>query len=153
MRKNKLLSCFVIVLLAMSFVTTPAYAIGMKEASSSLFLPTTGQAMNNQLGHTKTKVMAGVEVAALTTVAILGTAVGGGVVWAGIGPLIANHLWSSVDAYHGAQGRIDPFVQQQMTEAQKTLEMSRQNRFNREEARRSDIRERISQAGEEAYNR
>ena len=94
--------------------------------------------------------MAGIEVASVTTLAILGGVVGGPVIWAAAGPLIANHLWSSVDAYRGAQNRIHPLVQQQMLDAQGTLEFSRQRRFEREQAVRSDIRDRILMAGETA---
>ena len=107
--------------------------------------------MNGQLGNTKTKVMAGLEVALITTVAILGGVVGGGVIWAGLGPLIANHAWSATDAYANAQNRQDPYLQQQMTEAQSALELSRERRFSREQGARSDIRERILAAGEQAY--
>lgn len=146
---QRIISLALAFLTAFAFSTPQVFATGAKEAGASLFVPTTGQAMNNQLGNTKTKVMAGVEVAAITTVAILGGLVGGGVVWAGLGPLIANHLWSAADAYKGAQGKQDPLVQQQMMEAQRTLELSRQRRFEREQSSRSDIRDRILQAGEQ----
>ena len=146
--KHKALSLMLVFLMVFAFTIPSAFAIGAKEAGASLLLPTTGQAMNNEFGTTKSKVMAGVEVAAITTVAILGGVVGGGVIWAGLGPLIANHLWSSADAYKGAQRKQDPMVQQQMLEAQRMLEVSRQRRFEREQTGRSDIRERIRQAGE-----
>ena len=148
--KNKTLSLAMIIFTMFAVSTPSAFAIGAKEAGASLFLPTTGQAMNNELGSTKTKVMAGVEVAAITTVAILGGVVGGPVIWAGLGPLIANHAWSAADAYKGAQYKRDPLVQQQMSEAQRTLELSRQRRFDREQTYRSDIRDRILNAGEPA---
>ncbi|MCB9799885.1 MAG: hypothetical protein H6757_03920 [Candidatus Omnitrophica bacterium] len=138
-------------LMILAGTSTTASAIGMKEASSSLLLPTTGQAMNGQIGNTKTKVMAGVEVAMITTTAILGGVVGGPVIWAALGPLIANHTWSAVDAYQGAQTKINsPEVQKQIFEAQRTLEYSRQKRFGREEEQRSNIRDRIAQAAEQA---
>jgi len=145
---KKTLAIGLAVLMLFSVTTSPAFAVGAKEAGASLLLPTTGQAMNNQIASTKTKVMAGVEIAAITTIAILGGVVGGPVIWAGLGPLLANHLWSAADAYKGAQHKTDPAIQQQMMDAQRTLELSRQRRFEREEAARSDIRDRIRQAGE-----
>ena len=132
-----------------AFSTPSVFAVGAKEAGASLLLPTTGQAMNGQIGATKTKIMAGVEVALITTVAILGGAVGGGVVWAALGPLMANHAWSAIDAYKGAQNKVDPYVQQQMTSAQRTLDLSRQRRFEREQSARLSLRERIERAGEQ----
>lgn len=148
---KKGLSLFIAMMMIFAFAAPATYAIGAKEAGASLLLPTTGQAMNGEISARKTKVMAGVEVAALTTVAVLGTAVGGGVVWAGLGPLIANHLWSATDAYKGAQKQYDPAYQQQVVDAQRTLEFSRQNRFEREQSTRAGIRERIQRAGELAY--
>lgn len=137
-----------IVFVLLTFAIPQALAVGAKEFTSSLLLPTTGQAMNGQVGSTKTKIMAGIEVAAITTTAILGGVVGGPIIWAGLGPLLANHAWSAADAYKGAQYKRDPLVQQQMYDAQRTLELSRQRRFEREEAGRSDIRDRIVNAGE-----
>ncbi len=148
--KNKTLSLLTIFFFIFCAAMPSVYATGMKEATSSLLLPTTGQAMNNQMGSTKTKIMAGVEVASITTVALLGTLVGGGVVWAGLGPMLANHLWSATDAYKNAQYKNDPLVQQQMMDAQRTLDLSRQRRFDREESYRSDIRDRVLRAGEQA---
>ena len=84
--KNKTLSLALVISMVFAFGSPSAYATGAKEAGASLFLPTTGQAMNGELGDTKTKVMAGVEVAAITTIAILGGVVGGGIVWVGLGP-------------------------------------------------------------------
>jgi len=146
--KNKVLPLTLIFLMVFAFGSPSVYAIGAKEAGASLLLPTTGQSMNGELGATKTKVMAGIEVAAITTIAILGGVVGGGVVWVGLGPLIANHAWSATDAYKGAQHKQDPQVQEQMAEAQRMLELSRQKRFDREQTQRSDIRGRILKAGE-----
>lgn len=126
-------------------MTAPAFAAGGKEFGASLLLPTTGQAMNGEIGATKTKIMAGIEVAAVTTTILLATLTTGGIFWAGLGPLIANHAWSAADAFKTARNnKSDPYIQQQLTSAQRTLDMSRQNRFSRE----SDIRERILKAGE-----
>lgn len=149
---KKTLSLSVALLMLFTYGSPLSYAVGAKEASASLLLPTTGQSMNGEIGNTKTKVMAGLEVGLITTVAILGGVVGGPVIWAGLGPLIGNHLWSAADAYHGAQGKNRGFSDQQfqMAEAQKTLELSRQRRFERDQVMRSDIRERVQQAGEQA---
>ncbi len=141
---QKALSCFMVFLMIFAFMT-PAFAEGAKEFGASLLLPTTGQAMNGEISATKTKIMAGIEVASITTVALLGTLVGGGVVWAGLGPLIANHAWSALDAYRGAQqNKTDPYIQQQLSEAQRSLDLSRQRRFDRE----MSIREKVLKAGE-----
>ncbi len=144
---SKLISVFTVLVLSFSFV--PPASAKVKEGVSSLLLPTTGQAQNGQLGATKTKFMAGVEVAAVTTIAIIGFAGGGPAVWFGAGPLIANHLYSSVDAYKNA-GRNPDYDQQTMYDAQRNIELSRERRFEREQAYRSDVRERIQRAGEQA---
>lgn len=145
---KKTLSCLLVFFVVMAFLVPSAFATGAKEFGASLLLPTTGQAMNGQLGSTKTKIMGGIEVAAVTTTVILGFVVGGPVVWCGVGPLIANHAWAAADAYVSARKKKDdPYAQQQMLDAQRTLDMSRQNRFSRE----SDIRQRILRAGEEGY--
>lgn len=149
--RSKGLSVLLAVLMIAGMQAPSAMAIGAKEAGASLLLPTTGQAMNDELGTTKARVMAGVEVAAITTVAILGGVVGGGVVWAGLGPLIANHLWSATDAYKSAQTKRNPAFRQQVDQAQSTLEYSRQRRFEREQSERSGLRERLRQAAESAY--
>jgi hypothetical protein len=144
---EKTFSCLLAFLMVFASVSAPAFAAGGKEFGASLLLPTTGQAMNNEIGATKTKIMAGIEVASITTIILLGTLVGGGVVWAGIGPLIANHAWSAFDAFKTARSNHnDPYVQQQLAAAQRTLDVSRQNRFDRE----SDIRQRILRAGEQS---
>src|SRR3989338_4108091 len=100
MRSSKL---FIASLVILSLMVSPAFAgHGLSQATASLILPTTGQAMNGQIGNTKTKIMAGLEAGLITTTAILGGVVGGPVIWAGVGPLIANHAWSSMDAYANA---------------------------------------------------
>ena len=142
------MSLMIVALMVVAFLAPSAFAIGAKEAGASLLLPTTGQAMNGQLGNSKTKIMGALEVGLVTGTAILGGVVGGPVVWATAGPLIANHLWSATDAYRNAQNKYTPAVQQQMFDSQRTLELSRQKRFEREQDYRSDIRERIMRAGE-----
>lgn len=145
---KKVLAVAMLVTMVFAASAPSAFAVGAKEAGASFLLPTSGQAMNGQLGTTKSKMMAGVEVAGITTLAILGGTVGGPVIWAALGPLIANHVWSAADAYKGAQYKVNPQVQQQMLEAQRTLEYSRERRFDREQASRSDLRDRILKAGE-----
>jgi hypothetical protein len=147
------MTAFLTLFLMLITLTAPLYAEGFREASASLLLPTTGQAMNGQIGDKKTKIMAGIEVAAITAVTTIGIAAGGPAVWFGAAPLIANHLWSASDAYKNAQYKPDPMMQdqQQLMEAQRTLELSRQNRFEREQAERYDVRERVRRAGEQAY--
>ncbi len=137
-----------------------AYAEGLKQGTASLLLPTTGQAMNGQLGNTKTKIMGGVEVASITAVVVLGIATGGASVLWGAIPLATNHVWSATDAYKNAgRAQQDPNANitvmapgQEMYAAQQTLETSRQGRFDREQAGRYDIRERVRLAGEQANN-
>ena len=148
--KTKSIALIAIFSFTLSTVSQTAFAEGLKEAGASLLLPTTGQTMNDEFGTTKTKLMAGIEVASIATVAILGTAVGGGIVWLGLAPMLANHTWSSVDAYKGAKRRQDPLIQQQMYDAQRTIDISRQKRFEREQAYRSDAREKIRRAGEQS---
>ena len=126
-----------------------AEARGLEEGAASFLLPTTGQAMNGELGATKTKLMAGVEVASITAITVLGFATGGGaIIWWGLGPLLGNHVISAVDAYQGSKFKEDPEVQAQMIEAQRTIDLSRQRRFDREQTYRSDIRDRVRKAGE-----
>ena len=148
--KNNMKSILFLLLIALS-LQTPAHALGGREAGASLILPTTGQAMNGEIGARKTKIMAGVEIAAITTVTIIGFAGGGPAVWFGAGPLLANHLVSSVDAYKGAKrkaalGANDPTI----LEAQRNLELSQQMRYDREISGRESIRDRVMRAGEQA---
>lgn len=152
--------------LAFSFQVPSAHAVGARQAGASLLLPSLGQAMNGEFRTTKTKVMIGVEVASITAAVLLGTLVGGGIVWAGLGPLIANHVWSATDAYQSATAKSRAAVatpqafnaapitayEPQMYDAQRTLEYSRQRRFDREQAVRGDLRERMLAAAELGYN-
>lgn len=149
--KNKGIAALMAFMMLFMFATPSVFATGGKEATASLFLPTTGQAMNGQLGNTKTKLMAGVEVASVTALAILGGVVGGPVIWVAAGPLIANHLWSATDAYRNAQAKTQyqPLAQQQMADAQRTLELSRERRFDRAQGERTDLRQRVMMAGEQ----
>ena len=150
MLKNKKMTW--LVLIATLGVSSSVYAEGFREAGASLLLPTTGQSMNGELGTGKTKIMAGIEVAAITTVTLIGFAAGGPVVWVGAVPLIANHVWSATDAYKGAQHKAfyPASDQQQIYDAQRTLELSREGRFNREQDSRNDLRERMRLASEQA---
>jgi hypothetical protein len=143
---KKALSFSIVFLMVFASLTPAAFATGGKQFGASLLLPTTGQALNGEIGATKTKIMAGIEVAAVTTTILLATLTTGGLFWVGLGPLIANHAWSAADAFKTARSNNtnDPYIQQQLSSAQRTLDMSRQNRFDRE----SDIRQRILKAGE-----
>ena len=145
---KKTLSYFVVFLMIFASLSPAAFAVGGKEFGASLLLPTTGQALNGEIGATKTKIMAGIEVAAVTTTILLATLTTGGLFWVGLGPLIANHAWSAADAFKTARSgnTNDPYIQQQLSSAQRTLDVSRQNRFDRE----SDIRQRILKAGEQS---
>jgi hypothetical protein len=145
---KKVLSYSIAFLMIFASLSPTAFALGGKELGASLLLPTTGQAMNGEIGATKTKIMAGIEVAAVTTTILLATLTTGGLFWVGLGPLIANHAWSAADAFKTARSgsnNNDPYIQQQLSSAQRTLDVSRQNRFDRE----SDIRQRILKAGEQ----
>ena len=146
---KKIFAFALIFSLLLSLAPQQAFATGGKEAAASLFLPTTGQAMNGELGKTKTKVMGFVEVASITTIAVLGIATGGGAVMIGLGPLAANHLWSSVDAYKSAKRKQNYMAQDQLSDAQGSLELSRERRFDREQGRRLTIRERLELAREQ----
>ena len=153
MLKNRTIALVSIFLFLFSF-SSALHAEGLRQAGASLLLPTTGQAMNGQLSDGKTKVMAGVEVAAVTAVTIIGFAAGGPAVWFGAAPLIVNHVWSATDAYKNAGQYNAPATdqqQQQMLDAQRSLELSRQNRYEREQWQREDVRERVRRAGEQAY--
>jgi len=140
--KNKILSLFLIMQVALLFPSAHLRAAGIKEGVSSLVLPTTGQRMNGEGSSAKTKLMGGVEAIGITTVAILAIASGGGAVWAGIGPLIANHVWSGSDAYATARKNEAALLQAQIVEVPRPIESRRPSRY--------DIRERIRRAGETA---
>lgn len=145
---RKVLSCSLVFLMIFTSASSSAFAMGGKEFGASLLLPTTGQAMNGEIGATKTKIMAGIEVAAVTTTILLATLTSGGLFWVGLGPLIANHAWSAADAFKTARSgnnSNDPYIQEQLSSAQRTLDMSRQSRFDRE----SDVRQRILRASEQ----
>lgn len=149
MKKN--ISLFLAVLMISGLAAGPVYAQGIKEGASSLLLPTTGQALNGQIHETKTKVMAGVEVASITAVAILGTVTSGPIIWAGLGPLLANHTWSAVDAYKTAKNKPAAMMDMQMNDPQRTLEYARVRRYQGEEQARGDLRARVQQAAEMGY--
>lgn len=152
---KKTLSIFVLVLTLVSNIPY-ASAEGFRQGAASLLLPTTGQAMNGQLGTGKTKLMGGVEVASIAAVVVLGLATGGASVLWGAIPLATNHVWSAADAYKNAGQKNQNFTVmapgQEMAAAQQTIESSRQGRFEREQAGRYDIRERVRLAGEQANN-
>lgn len=151
--KIKLAASLLVLVMMTSVQPQTALAQGFREAGASLLLPTTGQALNGEIRSRKTKVMGAIEVASVTTAVILGTTVSGGLVWIGLGPMLANRAWSASDAYVVARrnARQEPAVQAQVDDAQRTLEYSRQRRFDREQAERSDLRDRMRQAAEMGY--
>lgn len=153
--KIKFLSFLTAFLFVLSLAVPQAYAAGGKEAAASFFLPTTGQAMNGELGTRKAQAMAGIEFAAITATTLIGLTTGGAAVLFGAIPLAANHVWSSMDAGRVAKQKsqyspANPIAYQQMIESQKAMEMSRQDRFDQEEQSRPDFRERMRAAAEPA---
>jgi hypothetical protein len=153
---KKTVSYFLFVIMAWSFVSAPAYAEGLKQGAASFILPTSGQAMNGEFNEGKTKLMATMEVAAITTTVILASVVGGPVVWAGIGPLIANHTWSGYDAYKTAKEKNDPYANynnygdQQVYDARRDLDLARQQRYDYSNNQNLSLRERMRLAAEQA---
>jgi len=151
---KKMTSYFI--LAAMIFGASSAYAEGLKQGTASFILPTTGQAMNGEFNEGKTKLMATMEVAAITTTVILAATVGGPVVWAGIGPLIANHSWSGYDAYKTAKEKNDPYTNynnygdQQVYDARRDLDLARQQRYDYSNNQNLSLRERMRLAAEQA---
>ena len=148
---KKTVSYFILV--AMLFSAQTGYAEGVKQGTASFLLPTTGQYMNGEFNEGKTKLMAGMEVAAITTTVILATVVGGPVVWAGIGPLIANHAWSGYDAYQTANDKTDgyyPPQEQQVYDARRDLDLARQQRYDTVNNQNLSLRERMRLAAEQA---
>ncbi len=156
---KKMVSYLALVLMVMSFVQAPARAEGAKQGAASFILPTTGQYMNGEFSEGKTKLMAGMEVAAITTTVILASVVGGPVVWAGIGPLIANHTWSGYDAYKTAKEKENGtysggYDQQagQVYDARRNLDLERQQRYDYANNQNLSLRERMRLAAEQANN-
>lgn len=151
--KIKFAASFLALVLLTSFQPQAVFAQGFREAGASLLLPTTGQALNGEIRSRKTKIMGAIEVASVTTAIVLGTTVSGGLVWIGLGPMIANRAWSATDAYVVARKnpQEQPVVQAQVDDAQRTLEYSRQRRFDREQTERADLRDRMRQAAEMGY--
>lgn len=152
---KKTSSYFILVLMILASVQNPAHAEGAKQAAASFILPTTGQYMNGEFSEGKTKLMAGMEVAAITATVVLATVVGGPVVWAGIGPLIANHTWSGYDAYKTAKDKTqDPYSgqEQQVYDARRDFDLSRQQRYDYANNQNLSLRERMRIAAEQANN-
>lgn len=155
---KKTASYFVIVLMLLSAFQSTARAEGVKQGAASFVLPTTGQYMNGEFSDGKTKLMAGMEVAAITTTVILASVVGGPVVWAGIGPLIANHTWSGYDAYKTAKEKNEnPYGNYaaeggQVYDARRDLDLARQQRYDYANNQNLSLRERMRIAAEQANN-
>lgn len=156
---KKMASYLVLILMVLASVQSPAHAEGAKQAAASFILPTTGQYMNGEFSEGKTKLMAGMEVAAITTTVILASVVGGPVVWAGIGPLIANHTWSGYDAYKTAKEKNEnPYGNyavdggQPVYDARRDLDLARQQRYDNVNNQNLSLRERMRIAAEQANN-
>lgn len=150
---KKQASFFILFFMVMTSISFPAYAEGVKQGVASFVLPTTGQYMNGEFNDSKTKLMATMEVAAITTTVILASVVGGPVVWAGIGPLIANHTWSGYDAYKTAKEKNDPYAaygEQQVYDARRDLDLARQQRYDYANNQNLSLKERMRLAGEQA---
>lgn len=135
------------ILFCFSSFAFPVHA-AIKEAAASLILPTTGQAMNGELGSTKTKVMGGMEFGLVTGTALIGGMVGGPAVWFTAGPLIVNHVWSSTDAFMSARRNRQNQSFTGLQDAQRGLDLSREQRYSREQQYRSDIYDRVRMASE-----
>lgn len=147
MRQTTILMIVIMMIISVS----PAQA-AIKEGTASLLLPTTGQAMNGQLGAGKTKVMGGVEVASVITTTVLGITTGGATVLVGAVPLAINHIWSSMDAYKSARQReLENAMMGQPASygTQSNIQMA-QSAYAPEAGRGYDVRERIRRAGETA---
>lgn len=80
---------------------TPAW-----RATSSALIPGLGQILNDdhQTGTGKLKILTMwlIELGAIITTPILGSAEGFPIVMVGVGIFLANHAWSAIDAYQGA---------------------------------------------------
>ena len=156
---KKMVSYLILALIAFVSIQSPVHAEGAKQGAASFVLPTTGQYMNGEFSDSKTKLMAGMEVAAIATTVILATVVGGPIVWAGIGPLIANHTWSGYDAYKTAkeknQGTYESHFNQQagqVYDARRDLDLARQQRYDYANNQNLSLRERMRLAAEQANN-
>ncbi|MBI4971583.1 MAG: hypothetical protein HZC17_07080 [Candidatus Omnitrophica bacterium] len=71
--------------------------------ASSLVLPPVGQIENKEGTKPKSFIMGAVEACGITALVLTATLVGGPIVWVGIGPLMANHIWSGTEAYATAK--------------------------------------------------
>lgn len=73
-------------------------ATDLSSAGKSALIPGWGQRANHE-SKAKQVTMAVVEVAGITTTAVVGGIIGWPLVMVGVGVLIANHVWSATDAY------------------------------------------------------
>jgi hypothetical protein len=104
---------FIAVLLLATFMVAAsgvAYAAdtdkgekSLTRGAASLVLPGWGQYLNGEMetksGKIKTGAMIILEIGGIVTTILVGILVGVPAVWAGIGILIFNHVWSAADAY------------------------------------------------------
>ena len=105
----KKISYLLILTAFFSFAVSPesqASKTGLKEGASSLIIPGWGQYQNGEFesetGKIKAGAMIALEIAAIITTSVVGGVAGYPAVWAGIGIFIANHVWSSFDAFLNA---------------------------------------------------
>lgn len=75
----------------------------LTRGAASLIIPGVGQYLNGELdcksGKIKTGAMILIEIGAIVTTAVVGGVCGYPQIWAGLGVLILNHVWSGTDAY------------------------------------------------------
>jgi hypothetical protein len=113
MKKIALLLIIPMLLLGMGVPAALAGDESMKAAGKSLLIPGWGQYQNGefdtQKGKIKVSVMAAIEIAAIVTTGVVGGICGAPQIWIGIGLFIANHVWSSIDAFMNAKE--EPAVQ------------------------------------------
>lgn len=143
---KQVFSALTALFLILSSSHSNAYAIGTREAGASLILPTTGQAMNGELGQAKSKIMAGLEFGLVTTAVLLGVSTGGGIVLWAATPLVGNHVWSSYDAYKGAQRKRERENQMKLMGQEPSLEIANPYGNDGVSTRSSDIRTRIQRS-------
>ncbi|MFA6600207.1 MAG: hypothetical protein WC352_06140 [Candidatus Omnitrophota bacterium] len=107
MKKLVILFMIPVLLLGAGMPAALAADTAMKAAGKSVLIPGWGQYQNGefdtQKGKIKVAVMAAIEVAAIVTTGVVGGICGAPQVWIGIGLFIANHVWSSLDAYMSAR--------------------------------------------------
>ncbi|HNV85879.1 MAG TPA: hypothetical protein PKL97_02790 [Candidatus Omnitrophota bacterium] len=102
-RKIVSLCLIVVFLFATSGMARAEGEESLTRGAASLIIPGLGQYLNGELnndtGKLKTGAMILIEIGGIVTTAVVGGVAGYPQVWAGIGILIFNHIWSGTDAY------------------------------------------------------